>query len=84
MEIENALNIIINEIRQMAREGSAPKELVEKELSAKTKFNELNLDSLGELSLLSAIENRAEIILGEVNLYELKTLNDLARIVSES
>ena len=84
MEFENFLKIIITEIRQMSREGSAPPELGLKELSAQTELGELNLDSLGRLSLLSAVEDRADVILGEGDLQGMKTLGDLARIISET
>lgn len=84
MNFENALEIIIAEIRQMSREGSAPPELGAKELSAETALAELNLDSLGKLSLLSAVEDRADVILGEGDLQHIKTLGDLARIVNQA
>lgn len=83
MNIENALEIIIGEIRQMASEGSAPPELSTKELSAETSLAELNLDSLGRLSLLSAVEDRADVMLGEGDLQRIKTLGDLASVLTE-
>lgn len=84
MEFENFLNIVIAEIRQMAGDGSAPPELIIKELSAHTELGELNLDSLGKLSLLSAVEDRADVILGEGDLQGMKTLGDLAQIIKET
>lgn len=84
MNFENALKIIIGEIRQMAREGSAPPELAGKELSSETALSDLNLDSLGKLSLLSAVEDRADVMLGEGDLQEIKTLGDLAHIIVET
>ncbi len=83
MEFENFLNIIITEIRQMASDGSAPAELGKKELSAQTELKELNLDSLGKLSLLSAVEDRADVILGEGDLHGIQTLGNLAKAVKE-
>jgi acyl carrier protein len=84
MEFENALEIIITEICRMARAGFAPSELAEKNLSAETALAELNLDSLGRLSLLTAVEDRADAMLSEGDLPNLKTLGDLARVVTEN
>jgi acyl carrier protein len=82
--MENALKIVIDEIRQLASEGSAPPELADKRLGADTKLSDLNLDSLGKLSLLSAVEDKADVILGEGDIQHLQTLGELARILFES
>mgnify|MGYP002779931194 CR=1 FL=1 len=84
MNFENALEIIISEIRQMSRAGFAPPNLAGKQLSAETALAELNLDSLGRLSLLTAVEDRADAMLSEGDLQNIKTLGDLARIVAEN
>lgn len=84
MNKDEILQIIIEEIRQMAANGTAPAELAEKHLDGETKLADLTLDSLGKMSLLSAIEDRADVILGEGDLQEIKTLGDLARIFSET
>lgn len=75
------LQIIIEEIRAMAANGTAPAELAVKHLDAETKLADLTLDSLGKMSLLSAVEYRADVVLGEGDLQNIKTLDDLAQTV---
>lgn len=76
--------MIIEEIRAMAANGAAPAALAGQTLDAGTGLADLTLDSLGRMSLLAAVEDRADIILGEGELQELKTLGDLAEIVSRN
>ena len=68
MNNEEILKIIIEEIRQLAANGNAPPELAAKQFDAETKLADLTLDSLGKMSLLAAVEDRADIILGEGDL----------------
>jgi acyl carrier protein len=82
MNQNETLQIIIEEIRAMTANGAAPPELAGKTLDAGTPLADLTLDSLGKMSLLAAVEDRADIILGEGDLQELKTLGDMARVVS--
>lgn len=76
--------MIIEEIRAMAANGAAPAALAGQTLDAGTGLADLTLDSLGRMSLLAAVEDRADIILGEGDLQELKTLGDMAEIVSRN
>lgn len=82
MSFDEILQIIVDEIRQMARSGNAPPELIGKQLNAETKISDLTLDSLGKMSLLSAVEDRANVLLGEGDIQNAKTLGDLAVAVA--
>jgi acyl carrier protein len=82
MNRDDVLQFIIEEIRRMAANETAPAELAEKYLDADTKLADLALDSLGKMSLLAAVEDYADIILSEGDLMNVKTLGDLAGLVS--
>ena len=82
MNKDEILKIIIEEIRQLAANGNAPPELAAKHFDADTKFADLTLDSLGKMSLLAAVEDSADVILGEGDLQNTKTLGDLAKTVA--
>lgn len=82
MPYPQILQIIIDEIHAMTRNGGAPPELAGKSLNAETPITDLMLDSLGKLSLLSAVEDRADVMLGEGDIKNAKTLGDLAEAVA--
>lgn len=75
------LNLIIAEIYVMVNEGIAPLPLAEKVLNETTEIADLSLDSLGKLQLITAVEDKADVMLGDGDLHNLQTLGDLAQVV---
>jgi acyl carrier protein len=76
------LNLVIDAIVDLARRGQLPSDLARRELGPGTVIDELGLDSLAKLNLLSELEERADITLSESLLPGLGTLGDLARAVA--
>jgi acyl carrier protein len=76
------LTLVIDAIVELARRGQLPTDLARRTLAAETAIDELGIDSLGKLNLLSELEERADVTLGESLLHGLRTLGDLARAVA--
>jgi acyl carrier protein len=75
------LNVVIEVIQVMAARGELPRDLVGRVLAADTVIDELAIDSLGKLGLLSELEDRADVGLTEAMLIGLETLGDMARML---
>jgi acyl carrier protein len=75
------LAIVIAAIRAMAARAELPRDLAQRELSGETTIEELAIDSLGKMGLLSELEERADVGLSEGMLLGLRTLADLARML---
>ncbi len=75
--------LVTESIRHLARIGQVPHDLAERALDASTPIDELGLDSLAKLNLLSEIEERADVMLSESMLPGLRTLGDLAQAVAK-
>jgi len=84
MSYNIALQLIIDEIRLMANEGSAPHDLAEKALNEHTTINELGLDSMSRLQLITAVEDRADVMLGDDDLHQTTTIGDLAKVFASA
>ncbi len=72
------LDLVIAAIRDLARRGALPGDLVGRELSAGTTIDELSIDSMAKLDLISELEVRADTALSEGMIQGLRTLGDLA------
>jgi acyl carrier protein len=76
--------LVIDSIRRLASCGELPRDLNARPLDGETAIDELGIDSLGKLSLLSELEERAEVRLSEGAIMGLRTLDDLARVLGEA
>jgi acyl carrier protein len=77
------LDTVIGAIRHLASLKLIPSDLSSRPLDGATAIDELGIDSLGKLELISEIEERADVLLSEGLLQGLKTLDDLARAVAQ-
>lgn len=66
-----------------ARTFGGCKRLAERELLPSTSLEDLGADSLGQLSLLSELEERIDRTFSESALSGINTLEDLANMMSE-
>jgi acyl carrier protein len=76
------LTLVIDAVVDLARRGELPSDLQRRKLEAATTIDELGLDSVAKLGLLSELEERADVTLSESLLSGLRTLDDLARAVA--
>jgi acyl carrier protein len=76
------LDLVIETLRALARDGELPATIAGEVLHADTVIDDLGLDSMGKLSLLGAVEERADLALPEAALSGIRTLGDLARAVA--
>jgi acyl carrier protein len=76
------MELVMGSIRSLARQGQIPRDLAERALDAHTLIDALGLDSLAKLTLLSELEERADVTLSESMLPGLRTLGDLAQAVA--
>ena len=76
------VEIVIDAIRHLATLKLIPSDLASRPLAGSTGLDELGIDSLGKLELLTEIEERADVTLSEGLLQGLCTLEDLARAVA--
>ncbi len=76
------MEIVTNAITELAARGVLPRDLAARSFDAATKIDELGLDSLGKLELLSELEERADVTLSESMLPGLRTLGDLASVLA--
>ena len=77
------VDIVIGAIRHLASLKLVPSDLATRALEGSTTLDELGLDSLGKLELLTEIEERADVMLSEGLLQGLRTLDDLGRAVAK-
>ena len=75
------LAIVIQAMRELAGRGELPRDLQTRELGADTVIDELAIDALGKLGLMSELEERADVGLSEGMLAGLRTLGDMARML---
>ena len=78
------LSLVLDAIRTLACRGELPRELAERPLAEATTIEELTIDSLGKLGLLSELEERADVGLSEAMLIGLRTLGDMARMLERA
>ena len=79
---EEPLTLVIESLRALARDGELPASIADEVLHGDTLIDDLGLDSMGKLSLLGAVEERADLALPEAALAGIRTLGDLARAVA--
>ena len=79
-----SFEIVVETIRELARGNQLPKRLAEKELLPSTLLEDLGMDSLGQLNLLSELEERIDDTFSESAISGIDTLEDLAEIVTHS
>ena len=77
------VELVISAIRHLATRKLIPSDLASRPLDGSTALDELGIDSLGKLELLTEIEERADVVLSEAVLPGLRTLEDLARAVTQ-
>ena len=77
------VDLVIGAIRHLAARKLIPGDLATRPLDASTALDDLGIDSLGKLELLTEIEERADVTLSEGLLQGLRTLDDLARAVAK-
>ena len=77
------IDIVIGAIRHLARGKRIPSDLRDRALDGTTPIDELGLDSLGKIELLTEIEDRADVMLSEGLLVGICTLDDLAHAVAK-
>jgi acyl carrier protein len=76
------VEIVVSAIRHLAARKLIPGDLATRPLDGSTALDELGLDSLGKVELITEIEERADVALSEAALQGLRTLDDLARAVA--
>ncbi len=76
------VDLVIGALRHLASCKLVPADLATRPLDGSTALDELGIDSLGKLELLTEIEERADVTLSEGMLQGLRTLDDLARAVA--
>lgn len=79
-----SFEIVVETIRDLARDNQLPKRLADKELLPSTLLEDLGMDSLGQLNLLSELEERIDDTFSESAISGIDTLGDLAEIVTKS
>lgn len=79
-----SFEIVVETIRDLARDNQLPKRLADKELLPSTQLEDLGMDSLGQLNLLSELEERIDATFSETAISGIDTLADLAEIVAQS
>ena len=77
------VELVISAIRHLAERRLIPADLASRPLDGATAIDELGIDSLGKLELVTEIEERADVLLSESLLPGLRTLDDLARAVNQ-
>ncbi len=81
MEIKS-FEILVYTIRSLAKERQLPKKLANKELLPSTLLDDLGMDSLGQLNLISELEERIDTTFPESGLGGMETLEDLAKEIT--
>lgn len=76
------LALVTDALVELAERGLVPRDLADRPLEASTPIDELGLDSLAKLNLLSELEERADVTLSESMLPGLRTLGDLAQAIA--
>ncbi len=72
------IDLVTGAIVELAGRGLVPRDLARRALGPETALDELGLDSLATMNLLSELEERADVSLSESLLPGLRTLGDLA------
>jgi acyl carrier protein len=78
------LSLVIDTIHALSLRGELPHDLARRVLAADTTIDELAIDSLGKLGLLSELEERADVGLSEGMLVGLRTVGDLAGMLERA
>jgi acyl carrier protein len=80
----NSFQIVVETVRDLARDKQIPKRLVDAKLFPSTLLEDLGMDSLGQLNLLSELEERIDATFSETAISGIDTRDDLAEIVAQS
>jgi acyl carrier protein len=78
-----SLQLVLDVLRDLSRERVIPADIADMPLSAATEIDDLGIDSIGKLNLLSELEDRADLALSESSLSGKRTLGDLAAVLAE-
>lgn len=76
--------LVIDAIRVLAKKGVLPRDLAERPLDGATHIDDLGIDSLGKLNLLSELEERADVALSEGMVAGLRTIDELAATLTRA
>jgi acyl carrier protein len=81
--MEEALELVVETLRRLARERILPHDITTMPLTAATAIDDLGVDSVGKLNFISELEERADVPISEGALQGRKTLGDLAAMLVE-
>jgi acyl carrier protein len=81
--MDSMLSLLIDVLRDLARQRVLPSDIAEMELAAETEIDALAIDSVGKLNLLAEIEERADMAISEGALQGRRTLGELAAALTE-
>jgi acyl carrier protein len=76
------LALVIESLIALASRGEVPRDIAARKLLRETTLDELAIDSLGKLALLSELEDRSEVNIAEGTLDGVRSLGDLADLLA--
>lgn len=82
MDAKSIVDDVIGLIRELAKEGVLPRDLARTPISGASTIEDLNLDSLGTLSLFAALDERRGMSLPDDMIEPNLTLEALATKIS--
>ena len=80
--VTDMVDAVISLIRSLAQDGDLPRDLAAASLGAETRLEQLGLDSLGKMHLLSAIDERLHIFIPDDAVHPEMTIGVLANKVA--
>lgn len=84
MVMKSLADDVVGIIRDLARDGDLPRDLVEAPLGADTTLGGLALDSLGKLTLLAALDERLAIYIPDDSIDDTTTIGALVTRVART
>jgi acyl carrier protein len=78
------IDLVIAAVRDLALRGIVPRELAKRSLDSATLIDDMGMDSLGKLELMSELESRADAALSEGMVMGINTLGDLAAVLERA
>jgi acyl carrier protein len=77
------IDVVVAGLKALAERGEVPRDLAARDLNEHTTIDELAIDSLGKLALISELEDRVDRSIGEGLLQGIRTLGDLAALLGK-
>jgi acyl carrier protein len=81
--VTDFLPLVIAALRDLARQRVIPSDIAELALAEDTVIDDLGIDSVGKLNLVSELEDRADVGISEGALQGRRTLGDMAKMLAE-